>query len=228
MAVQVLTYELSLALGETGLPPAADDPPPANADEMERFYLHLRDVLLANGFLDPDNPRHLMSRLRRLFNRAVPDQNEINILRGHPVGGTKADREKTPQVKEVKGLVNTPIYMDYAATTPVDPRVAAKMAECLTSDGVFANPASSSHVLGRIAKGVVEQARTDVAALIGADRREIVWTSGATESDNLALIGTARFCRDHGKTHCHLAHGAQSRSRFLQAAGKRGLRCYVS
>ena len=82
MAVQVLTYELSLALGETGLPPAADDPPPANADEMERFYVHLRDVLLANGFLDPDNPRHLMSRLRRLFNRAVPDQNEINILRG--------------------------------------------------------------------------------------------------------------------------------------------------
>lgn len=95
-------------------------------------------------------------------------------------------------------MVKTPIYMDYAATTPVDPRVAAKMAECLTSDGVFANPASSSHVLGRQAKGVVEQARTDVAALIGADRREIVWTSGATESDNLALIGTARFCRESG------------------------------
>ncbi len=82
MAVQVLAYEIRLARGQTSLPPASADPPPAAAEDMQRFYRHLEEVLLANGFLDPDNPRHLMRRLRRLFNRAVPDANEINILRG--------------------------------------------------------------------------------------------------------------------------------------------------
>lgn len=82
MAVQVLAYEIRLARGQTSLPPASADPPPAAAEDMQRFYRHLEEVLLENGFLDPDNPRHLMRRLRRLFNRAVPDENEINILRG--------------------------------------------------------------------------------------------------------------------------------------------------
>ncbi len=82
MAVQLLAYEIRLARGQTGLPAASADPPPAAAEDMQRFYQHLEEVLLENGFLDRDNPRLLMRRLRRLFNRAVPDENEINILRG--------------------------------------------------------------------------------------------------------------------------------------------------
>ena len=83
------------------------------------------------------------------------------------------------------------VYLDYAATTPVDPRVAQKMSACLLVAGTFGNPASRSHVYGWEAEEAVEEARTQVAALIGADPREIVWTSGATESDNLALKGVA-------------------------------------
>jgi cysteine desulfurase len=84
-----------------------------------------------------------------------------------------------------------PIYMDYAATTPVDPRVAAAMNECLTRSGVFGNPASQ-HVFGRRARARVEAARAQVAGLIGAPAAQIIWTSGATESNNLAILGTAR------------------------------------
>lgn len=85
-----------------------------------------------------------------------------------------------------------PIYLDYAATTPVDPKVAEKMVACLTLDGNFANPASRSHVYGWRAEEAVENARRQVADLVGADPREIIWTSGATESDNLAIKGVAR------------------------------------
>jgi len=84
-----------------------------------------------------------------------------------------------------------PVYLDYAATTPVDPRVAQKMSGCLLVDGNFGNPASRSHVYGWQAEEAVEEARTQVARLINADPREIVFTSGATESDNLALKGLA-------------------------------------
>ncbi len=95
--------------------------------------------------------------------------------------------------------VKTPVYLDYAASTPVDPAVADKMAACLTMDGTFANPASTSHAPGRAARVLVEQARAQVAALINADAREIVWTSGATESDNLAIKGAAIALRDRGR-----------------------------
>jgi len=91
------------------------------------------------------------------------------------------------------------IYLDYAATTPVDDRVAAVMSECMTRDGVFANPASRSHQLGRDAQGRVELARREVARLLGAEHTEIIWTSGATESDNLALKGVAHAFRDRGR-----------------------------
>lgn len=91
-----------------------------------------------------------------------------------------------------------PIYLDYAATTPVDPRVAERMAACLTVDGVFGNPASRSHALGWEAERAVEKARAQVADLVGARPREIVFTSGATESDNLALLGAARAARGRG------------------------------
>jgi cysteine desulfurase len=89
--------------------------------------------------------------------------------------------------------------MDYSATTPVDPRVAEKMCECLTLEGNFGNPASRSHQYGWDADEAVEQARRDVAALINADPKEIVWTSGATESDNLAIKGVAHFYHKKGK-----------------------------
>lgn len=92
-----------------------------------------------------------------------------------------------------------PIYFDYAATTPVDPRVADKMIECLRIEGNFGNPASRSHVFGWKAEEAVENARRQVADLIGADPREIVWTSGATESDNLAIKGVAHFYSGRGK-----------------------------
>jgi cysteine desulfurase len=92
-----------------------------------------------------------------------------------------------------------PIYFDYAATTPVDPRVAKVMMEALTLDGNFGNPASRSHVFGWRAEEAIEQARQYVADLVKCDPRELVWTSGATESDNLALKGVAHFYQTRGK-----------------------------
>ena len=93
--------------------------------------------------------------------------------------------------------MNYPIYLDYSATTPVDPRVAAKMIPYLTEH--FGNPASRSHAYGWKTEEAVEEARTHVAALLGADPREIVWTSGATEGNNLAIKGAAQFYKTKGR-----------------------------
>ncbi len=93
----------------------------------------------------------------------------------------------------------TPTYMDYSATTPVDPRVAEKMAKYLTMEGDFGNAASRSHYYGWQAEKAIDEARSQVSDLIGADPREIVWTSGATESDNLAIKGIAHFYHKRGK-----------------------------
>ena len=95
--------------------------------------------------------------------------------------------------------MSSPIYLDYSATTPVDKRVAEKMCHYLTMDGNFGNPASRSHKYGWDAEAAVEEARVHVAALINADAKEIVWTSGATESDNLAIKGAAHFYSKRGK-----------------------------
>lgn len=93
--------------------------------------------------------------------------------------------------------LHLPIYMDYSATTPVDPRVVDKMVPYLREQ--FGNPASRSHAYGWDAERAVEEAREQVAALVNADPREIIWTSGATESDNLAIKGAANFYQGKGK-----------------------------
>jgi len=95
--------------------------------------------------------------------------------------------------------ISIPIYMDYSATTPVDERVAEKMCTYLTRQGKYGNPASRSHEFGWQAEAAVEDARAQVAALINANPKEIIWTSGATESDNLALKGAAHFYKKNGR-----------------------------
>jgi cysteine desulfurase len=94
---------------------------------------------------------------------------------------------------------DAPVYLDYAATSPVDPRVAEVMARCLTADGIFGNPAATTHAYGREAAAHVEAARAEVAALIGAAPQTLVFTSGATEADNLALFGIARGSSGRGR-----------------------------
>jgi len=101
-------------------------------------------------------------------------------------------------IKDKKNKLSIPIYLDYSATTPVDERVAKKMSECLTIEGTFGNPASRSHPYGWDSEKLIDEARQNVADLLNADKREIVWTSGATESDNLAIKGAAYFYKDKG------------------------------
>ncbi|PUA29746.1 MAG: IscS subfamily cysteine desulfurase [Cellvibrio sp. 79] len=111
-----------------------------------------------------------------------------------------------------------PVYLDYAATTPVAPLVAARMAECLTLEGTFANPASRSHMFGWQAEEQVENARAQVAALINADPREVVWTSGATEANNLALKGIAESYRTQYKVGGHIVVSAIEHKAVLDPA----------
>ena len=106
-----------------------------------------------------------------------------------------------------------PLYADYAATTPVDERVAAAMSACLTLDGNFGNPASRSHALGWAAEEAVEQARGTIARFLNADPREIVFTSGATESNNLALKGIMQR-----EPHGHLITSAIEHKAVLDTA----------
>jgi cysteine desulfurase len=96
-------------------------------------------------------------------------------------------------------MVQECIYLDYAATTPIDPRVADRMIECLRPSGAHGNPSSLSHPFGRTARALCEQARAQVASAIGARPETIIWTSGATESDNLAIFGVAQFQADRGR-----------------------------
>src|SRR5476651_2265525 len=92
-----------------------------------------------------------------------------------------------------------PVYLDHASTTPVDARVAARMAEVLNSATEFGNPAAVSHDYGDIADALVEKARAQVAAAVGAASSEVIWTSGATEANNLAIFGIAQYYRERGR-----------------------------
>lgn len=113
-----------------------------------------------------------------------------------------------------------PVYLDYAATTPVDPRVAHKMSDCLMLDGCFGNSASVSHIYGWEAEELVEEARVNLAQLIGADPLEIVWTSGATESDNLAIKGLAAVSdKKHIVTSSYEHKAVLDTCRYLEHCG---------
>ncbi len=96
-------------------------------------------------------------------------------------------------------VASRPVYLDHAATTPVDPRVAAAMAQCLTAEGEFGNPGSTSHDYGDAAATLVEKARAQVAASVGAHSDEVIWTSGATEANNLAIFGAAEHYAKSGR-----------------------------
>lgn len=113
----------------------------------------------------------------------------------------------------MSGTLPAPVYLDHAATTPVDPRVAAAMAECLTEEGVFGNPASASHAYGREAAATLESARADVAALVGTEPEAVIFTSGATEADNLAIFGVAAS----GGPGCHIVTQATEHKAVLDA-----------
>jgi len=115
-----------------------------------------------------------------------------------------------------------PIYLDYAATTPVDPLVAQRMMDCLSVGGVFGNPASRSHIYGWQAEQEVELARRHVADLLTCDPREIVWTSGATEANNLAIKGVAAFYAERGRhivTSCIEHKAVLDSCRYLESQG---------
>lgn len=203
-AVQIISYELRIAYQdflehqqanrENSDFDNSDRSNPADFEAMEGFYQHLEQTFLATGFLEKERPGLLMPRLRRFFNRAQPDMIEMNILRGFlksiPITHNKIADDKKNQTPA--------IYLDYAATTPVDPRVASKMAEYLTMEGIFGNPASS-HDFGQQAKNAVAFARQQVADLINANPESIIWTSGATEANNLAIKGAALFYQRQGK-----------------------------
>jgi cysteine desulfurase len=200
MAVQLVTYELYRARGAY-VKPQATLGPPGTPEEMSRLYVHFEQVLNEIDFRDrTQSGTHLMTRIRRFLQRAELDHNEVNILRGiltavqqrRRVAG--AARQTSQKLGQATG-----IYLDYAATTPVDSAVAQAMQDCLTQNGDFGNASSTTHAYGKRASEHVEVARQKVAKLIGADPQEIVFTSGATESNNLVLLGLARANADRGR-----------------------------
>ena len=194
MAVQLVAYELFRACHGAVAPRTPADAPLATAQELERLYAHFAQVLEEIDFRDrTQSGTHLMGRIRRFLQRAELDENEVQHPARHPHGGAE------PAAAGGRyAMSSAPVYLDYAATTPVDARVAQAMGECLTQQGDFAN-ASSVHGSGARAAARIEQARAQVAALLGVQPAEIVFTSGATESNNLAILGCARANADRGR-----------------------------
>jgi len=116
-----------------------------------------------------------------------------------PPGDFMSGQTNVIEREQDAARMSRPVYLDHAATTPVDPRVAAAMAQCLTAEGEFGNPASASHSFGDAAAALVETARAQVAAAVGAAPSLVVSTSAATETDNLAIFGVAHYYREHGR-----------------------------
>ena len=149
-----------------------------------------------------DDKRCMTHDLWATLNEKMYDYLLVGDARG-PGGASRAEspwpciKDFRPDEKKESRGMKLPIYLDYSATTPVDPRVAQKMIPYLTE--FFGNPASRSHAFGWKAEEAVEEARAHVAALINADPKEIVWTSGATEGNNLAIKGAANFYKTKGK-----------------------------
>ncbi|TLY80825.1 MAG: aminotransferase class V-fold PLP-dependent enzyme [Gammaproteobacteria bacterium] len=190
MAVQLVAYELLRAQGARVVGRGPGAAPLASPEEMERLNAHLAQVLEEIDFRDrTQSGTHLTARIRRFLQRAELDENEVHILRGILTAVQSRRRH-------AGAGPSGPIYLDYAATTPVDPAVAAAMSACLTLEGDFGNAASATHPFGRQAAARIETARAQVAALIGAEPEEIVFTSGATESNNLTILGLARANAD--------------------------------
>ncbi len=150
--------------------------------------------LIPNGIAQEQETKHAAATARRFSAAARQRKNTVN-----QGGACKAVLAVNLNFSDGKVTMKRPIYMDYSATTPTDPRVAEQMMRYLTPDAEFGNPASRSHVYGWHAEEAVEIARQQVAALINADPKEIIWTSGATESDNLAIKGAAHFYQKKGK-----------------------------
>jgi len=199
MAVQLVTYELYRARGAY-VEPQATLGPPGTPEAMERLYVHFDQVLNEIDFRDrTQSGTHLMTRIRRFLQRAELDQNEVNILRGILTAVQQRRRVAGAAHKTNQTLGPGSIYLDYAATTPVDSAVVRAMQECLTRDGDFGNASSTTHAYGHRAAARVQTARVQVARLIGADPQDIVFTSGATESNNLILLGVARANADRGR-----------------------------
>jgi cysteine desulfurase len=193
MSVQLVAYEVHRAAGACVDP---SRPALASPEEMQRLYAHVEAVLTEIGFRDrTESGVHLMQRIRRFLQRAEVDENEVKILRGI-LTAVQSRRRRAGEGGSKREL---PIYLDHAATTPVDPEVAREMSSALTVDGDFGNPASATHVYGHRAAELVAAARARVATLIGARPEEITFTSGATESNNLAILGTARAHAKRGR-----------------------------
>ena len=248
MAVQLVAYELFRARGAKviSLPGAA---PLASPEEMDRLYVHLAQVLEEIDFRDrTQSGTHLMARIRRFLQRAELDQQRGQYSARH------ADRRAEPTTPRRRGYpgagramsqASTAVYLDYAATTPVDPEVARAMSECLQVDGDFANPGSATHVFGRRAAARIERARrAGGSADIGATRKRscgppeppspTIWRSSESPAPTPTGAGTSSP-RGSSTRRCSIPAGVSkrkaSRSRIsLRTAGGSNLgeRCQRS
>lgn len=199
-AVQVIAYEILVASQQQiSAEKENREDELASSENIEYFYHHLTDVLTKIGFYNPDNPMRLIPKLRRLFNRIRLEKAEVQMLRGILTAVTKATKNTViARSLQRSNPAIEAIYLDYMATTPVDPAVTAKMLPYLSAEAFFGN-AASEHAYGEQAAQAITLAREQVAALVHAQATEIIWTSGATEAINLAIIGAARFYQSKGK-----------------------------
>ena len=188
-AVLLLAYELRMATGAQPVLPEREAALPA-AETVEHLYDHFDRVMQRAGFEMHGKPEHISRRVRRLLHRAVPDQQEVNLLRGFLTTVEAAIGATTARV-------SLP-YFDHAATSPLRPEARAALLEqldgttTLTGTLVAGNPTARAHVAGRLAADALAAARAALAGCIGAVPEALVFTSGATEADNLAVLGAAR------------------------------------